>query len=290
MRFRSILGWAVFFAIIAVIAQLLSPARAVYYLFQGKQRLHARNYQAALESYKKSVETNPGLARGYVELGSTYFILHRYPEAEAAYKQAIAIQDESCARCGLGMLYRNTNRTAEAEADLRKSIELNAKDSCPYFELGRLYYDTKQYEKAFDVFKQRNELTHDAVTYHFLANCNYRLGKVQESLPFYEQAVSLSPDYEDVFIDQARAYNDLGRVADAAKALERAIEISPENVQAHAYLGVIRFLQGDNEGALREYQWVLNKNPKVAAELKSGLEELEREAKALRRKKAVISD
>jgi tetratricopeptide (TPR) repeat protein len=290
MRFRSILGWAVFFAIIALIAQSLSPARAVYYLFQGKQRFHARNYQAALESYEKSVEANPGLARGYVELGGTYLILHKYPEAEAAYKQAIAIQDESCAHCGLGMLYRNTNRTVEAEAELRKSIALNAKDSCPYFELGRLYYDTKQYAKAFDVFKQRNELTHDAVTYHFLANCNYRLGKVQESLPFYEQAANLSPDYEDVFIDQARAYNDLGRMAEAAKALERAIELNPESVKAHAYLGVIRFLQDDREGALREYQWVLNKDPKVAAELKGGLEELEREANALRRKKAIVSD
>ena len=290
MRFRSILGWVVFFAIIAVIAQSLSPARAIYYLFQGKQRFHARNYQAALDSYKKSVGANPDFARGYVELGGTYFILNKYPEAEDAYKHAIAIQDDSCARCGLGRLYRSTNRTAEAEAELRKSIELNSKDSCPYYELGRLYYDTKQYAKAFDVFEQRNKLTHDAVTYHFLANCNYRLGKVQESLPFYELAASLSPDYEDVFIDQARAYNDLGRVGEAAKALERAIELNPENVQAHAYLGVIRFLQNDREAALREYQWLLNKDPKVAAELKSGLEELEREAKPMRRNKAIIND
>jgi len=290
MRFRSFLGWTVFFAIIVVIAQSLSPARAIYYLFQGKQRFRAQNYQAALDSYKKSVETNPGFARGYVELGGTYSILHKYPEAEDAYKHAIAIQDDSCARCGLGMLYRSTNRTTEAEAELRKSIELNSKDSCPYYQLGRLYYDTKQYAKAFDVFEQRNKLTHDAVTYHFLANCNYRLGKVQESLPFYEQAASLSPDYEDVFIDQARAYNDLGRVAEAAKALERAIELNPENVQAHADLAVIRLLQDDRKGALREYQWVLNKDPKVAAELKNGLEDLEREANTLRRKKAIKSD
>lgn len=285
MRFRSILGWVVFFVIIAVLAQLLSPARAVYYLFQGKNRFNARNYQAALESYKKSVEVNPSLARGYVELGLTYLMLHEYPEAEVAYKHAIAIQDESCARCGLGMLYRFTNRTAEAEAELRKSIDLNSKDSCPLFELGRLYYDTKQYAKAFDLFEQRNKITHDAVTYHFMANCNYRLGKVQESLPFYEQAASLTPDYEDLFIDQARAYNDLGRVAEAAKALERAIELNPESVKAHAYLGVIRFLQDDRKGALGEYKWLLNKDPKVAAELKSGLEELEREAMALRRKR-----
>ena len=116
------------------------------------------------------------------------------------------------------------------------------------------------------------------------------MGKVKESLPFYEQAASLSPDYEDIFIDQARAYNDVGRVADAAKALERAIELNPENLEAHAYLGVIRFLQNDRDGALREYQWVLNKDPKAAAELKRGLEELDHEAKALRRKKAMMSD
>src|SRR6202008_2594893 len=106
------------------------------------------------------------------------------------------------------------------------------------------------------------KLRREAVTYHFLANSKYRMGKVEESLPLYQQAVSLSPDYEEVFIDQARAYNDVGRVADATKSLQRAIELNPDNVQAHAFLGVTRFVQGDREGAQGEYQWLLRKDPK----------------------------
>jgi tetratricopeptide (TPR) repeat protein len=290
MRIRSILGWIVFCLLIAVIAQLLSPARAIYYLFQGKQLFHARNYEAALESYKKSVEANPGFARGYVELGSAYSALNKYPDAEDSYKNAIAIQDDSCARCGLGRIYRVTNRTAEAEAELQKSIELNSKDYCPYDELGRLYYDSKQYAKALDVFEQRNKLKHDAVTYHFLANCNYKLGKIEESLRFYKQAADLSPDYDDVFIDQARAYQDIGQVAESTKALERAIELNPDNIQAHAYLGVTLFLQNDREGAIKEYQWLLKKDPPVAAQLKRSLEELKEDVKDLGRKKLGASD
>lgn len=290
MRIRSILGWVVFCLLIVVIAQRLAPARAIYYWSQGNQLFYARNYQAALESYKKSVEANPGFARGYVELGSAYSALNKYPDAEDSYKTAIAIQDDSCARCGLGRVYRVTNRTAEAEAELQKSIELNSKDSCPYDELGRLYYDSKQYAKALAVFEERNKLKHDVVTYHFLANCNHKLGKIEESLRFYKQAADLSPDYEDVFIDQARAYQDIGRVAESTKALERAIKLNPDSIQAHAYLGVILFLQNDREGAIKEYQWLLKKDPSVAAELKKSLEELADEVKDLQRKKFLTSD
>ena len=285
MRLRSIVGWTVFFSIVAVIAHTLPSARAMYYLIRGKQSFHARNYEAAMESYKKSVEVDPRFARGYVDLGSAYYALDRYTEAEEAFKNAIVAQDDSCARCGLGSVYRVTGRTMQAEIELRKSIQLNPADDCPYGELGRLYYDTKQYGKAIDVFEQKNKLRRDAVTLHFLANCYYRLRKVEESLPFYEQATSLSPDYEDVFIDQARAYNDVGRVADATKSLQRAIELNPQNLEAHAYLGVTLFLQNDRDGAMEQYRWLLTKNPTVAAELKKGLEELENEMKELKRKR-----
>ena len=281
MRFRSIIGWAVFFSIVAVIARVLPNPRATYYFFQGKNYFYAQEYEAAIGSYQKSVDADPSFARGYVELGSTYYALDKYPEAEVAFKNAITAQDDSCARCGLGMIYRLTNHPTEAEAELRKSIQLNSRDWCPYDQLGRLYYDKKQYAQAIVQFEQKSKLKPDAVTYHFLANSNYKLGRVKESLPLYQQAIDLSGDSDDLFVDQARAYNDLGRVADATKSLERAIEVNPENEQAHAYLGVTRFLQKDRDGAMKEYRWLLPKNPSVAAQLKRSLEELEEEAQRL---------
>lgn len=74
-------------------------------------------------------------------------------------------------------------------------------------------------------------------------------------------------------------------VLPTTKSLQRAIELNPQNLEAHAYLGVTLFLQNDRDGAMEQYRWLLTKNPTVAAELKKGLEELENEMKELKRKR-----
>ena len=285
MRLRPLIGWVVFFSLVAVIAKALPSPRATFYFLQGKHEFSSHNYEAALLSYKKAIDADPTFARSYVELGSTYHALDKYPEAEKALKDAIAVGDDSCARCGLGMIYRETGRSSEAEASLRKSIELNPTDACPYDQLGRLYYDTKQYAKAIDAFKQKNNLKQDAVTYHFLANSTYNLGKAEESLPLYQQAVVMSPEYEKAFVDLGRTYGMLGRYKEASEALERAIELKPDDLQAHSFLGVTRFMQNDREGAMEEYRLIMKKDPALAAELLKGLNELSREAQKLQGQK-----
>jgi tetratricopeptide (TPR) repeat protein len=290
MRFRSIIGWVVFFSLLAVMAKALPSPRATFYFFQGKQHYSSGNYEAAVHSFQKSVDADPAFARGYVDLGSSFYALDRYTDAENAFKHAIAIQDDSCARCGLGMIYRLTGREADAETALRKSIELNAKDPCPYDQLGRMYYDAKNYPKAIEAFEQKNKLQRDAVTYHFLANSTYNLGKIEKSIPLYQHAVDLGPKSERAFVDLGRAYGVLGRYKEAATALERAIELKPDDLQAHSFLGVTRFMQNDRERAMQEYRLILKKDPDLAAGLLRGFDELSKEAHKLQDKRVGTPD
>ena len=286
MRLRAIIGWGVFFFLVAIIAHSLPSPTGTVYFFKGKQRFRARDYEGAIQAFKRSVSSDPKFARGYVELGSSYYALKRYSEAEDAFKTAMAIEADSCAACGLGMVYRIGGKNSDAEVLLRKSIQLNPLDTCPYNQLGRMYYDSRVYPKAIEVFRQELKIKPNAVTYHFVANALYRSRRVEESLNSYREATLLDPDYEEVLVDIARVYNDLGRNAEANEALKKAVKLEPNDQKAHVFLGVTEFISGNREGAMEQYEWLLKKNPALAAELIKSLTELSAEVEKLERMKS----
>lgn len=281
MRFRQVIGWGVFFFLIAIIVNALPSPRGTFYYLKGKQRLSSEDFEGAVAAFNESVKSDPHFTRGLIELGSSLYALDKYSEAEAAFKQALAIRAESCAYCGLGMSVRQQGRTHEAEAALRKAIDLDPGDTCAYNQLGRMYYDLKDYPKAIESFTQEMKLWPNAVACHFLANSNYKSGKVEESIEWYLLATMLAPNNGSVFVDLGRAYNDLGRFRDARHALERAVELRPKDYQARAFLAVIRFILGDQKGAMEQHDWIQAKNPQLAAELLKSFAELGKEKNRL---------
>jgi tetratricopeptide (TPR) repeat protein len=267
MRLRPVIGWGVFLFLAAIIAHALPSPRGTYYFFKGKKLASARQYEAAAEAYQRSLNSDPEFARGYIELGSTFITLKRYDEAEAAFKKAALVEDDSCASCGLGMVYRTQRKTKEAEVALKHAIQLDPKDSCAYDELGRLYYDQEDYAKAIESFKELLKLKPKAVTYHFLGNATYFSGKFEESLEFYEQGARLNPAYPDFYSDYGRAFNRLDRHKEALEVYERGLRIEPDDVMLHVGRGFTQFGIGNDNEAMAEYRKLQKLNPEWAEKL-----------------------
>ena len=246
----------------------------------------AKDYEGSVAAFKQSVEADPAFARGFVDSGSAYSQLEKYSDAEQAFKQAMSIQADSCAACGLGMIYRVQGRRDDAEKYLRQSMELNPKDPCALNQLGRMYYDLEEYPKAIEAFEQELKLERNEVILHFLANSLHHSGKVKESIPHYIEAARLNPSYENIFVDLGKAYHDLGTNDRAVAAFKVAINLEPNDQKAHAFLGVTQFEMGNRNGAMEQYQWMLKKNPEFAAELLKGYEQLSDEVKKVERLKS----
>jgi tetratricopeptide (TPR) repeat protein len=137
------MGWGVFLFLASIIFQALPNPKATYYFFKGKERFSSRNYEAAEAAFRESVNSDPNFVRGFVELGVTYCTLEKYPEAEQAFKQSMSIELTRVLNVGWvwSTGYKNRRDEAEAAHTIRK---LNAKDDCPYNQLGRMYYDEKE--------------------------------------------------------------------------------------------------------------------------------------------------
>ena len=267
MRLRPMIGWASFLFLVAIFVQALPSPRSTYYHFKGKQLARSKQYEAAADAFQRSVNSDPEFARGYIELGSTLITLKKYDQAETAFKKAASIEDDSCASCGLGMVYRRLGKNDEAEVALKHAIQLDPKDSCAYDQLGRLYYDQEDYLKAIESLNQMVEIKPNAVSYHFLANSTYFSGKFEESLVFYQKAASLNPTNADFYSDYGRAFNRLNRHEEALEVYERGLRIEPNDVILHVARGFTQFGIGNDNEAMAEYRKLQTLDPEWAEKL-----------------------
>lgn len=267
MRLRPVIGWAVFLFLATILFKVLPSPRGTYYFIKGKQFANLRQYEAAANAYRQTLNSDPEFVRGYVELGSTLVSLKNYDEAEAAFKKATTLSDDACASCGLGTVYRLQGKDKEAETVLKHAIELDSRDSCAYDQLGRLYYDREDYAKSIDVFSQTLKIKPRIVTYHFLGNANYFSGKFEESLVFYEKGASLNPNYADFFSDYGRAFNRLNRHQEALEVYDRGLRIEPDDALLHVGRGFTQSEIGNDREAMVEYRKLQKLDPEWAEKL-----------------------
>lgn len=258
------IGWGVFFLLIAIIANFVPSGLGSFYFMKGKRLANSGDHQAAVQAYQQSIGSDPRFARTYVELGTSYLELEKYSEAEASFKQATVIADDSCAQCGLGMAYYRQGRKDEAAKTLNRAISLNPKDTCPYDQLGRMYYDLGQYAESIEAFRQEIKLKPSSVAYHFLGNGYYFNEKFDDAVAAYREALRLTPNYEEAYIELGKVYNRLGRHGDAIDSYQHALKIQPDNVIAHVGLGFNELKQGNRDAAIRQYRILRGLDPKWA--------------------------
>jgi tetratricopeptide (TPR) repeat protein len=82
------------------------------------------------------------------------------------------------------------------------------------------------------------------------------LGRHQEAIESYKQAIRIKPDYAKAHYGLGLVYAspDLCRWQEAIEALKQAIRIKPDYVEAHFFLGVTYLMTGDKGSALEEYK------------------------------------
>src|SRR5262249_23474210 len=101
-------------------------------------------------------------------------------------------------------------RLAEAEAALRKAIDLQPDYAQAHYNLG---------------LALRNQ------------------GKLAEAEAAFRKAIELQPDFAEAYVGLGLALKNQGKLAEAVKAYRRAVELKPNDTKAHYDL-LLKFLHG----------------------------------------------
>jgi tetratricopeptide (TPR) repeat protein len=273
MTKRKKVGWLIFFILTAVLLLQLPRVFSQACYLVGLKFYSSRHYQAAATAFQGAVFFRPKFARGYIELGSSHLEMEENGLAEQAFLKASSIQDESCASCGLGTTYYRLGRYDEAEKAFRKAMSLNPDDICAYDQSGKMYYDLGKYQDAAAAFKREVALRPNFSVYLYLGNAHVYARQFASGVDAYSEAIRLNPVDPSAHFQLGVAYNYLERYEQAVEEYKKAIYLKPDYENAHYCLASVYVAMRNKPAALEQYEIVRKLNPERASQLfeESGL-------------------
>jgi len=162
----------------------------------------------------------------------------------------------------------NAGRYDEAIAGFQKAIESNATCAPCYYNIGYAYTQKKDYDNAETNYKKAIELKADySDAYSGLANVYNAQRKFDLAAAASAKATELSASSAgagaaggggggnaDALFNQGVILWNGGKVAEAKKAFESAIQANPNHAEAHYQLGMALVNEGNLAGAANEFE------------------------------------
>jgi len=146
--------------------------------------------------------------------------------------------DRPAALLALGRLLHAEEKDTESASVLEQALALKPEDFEVESELGPVYSELGQYEKAALIME--NVLKHRPQKYGLtivLAKCYARMGRVDQAKATFAQAKRLNSKEATAYIEQGYAYLNAGQDAQARREFESLIAVDTANPLGYHHMG-----------------------------------------------------
>jgi len=171
--------------------------------------------------------------RNYLSLGSVFFQRGYYDPAEESFRLALGEEPDSAeALYGLGSVYLKKGKNNDARVTFERATKGQAD-----------YPDTLPN------------------AWNNLGLLATRGGRSADAVPYFQQALKLSPNHLIALENLGNAYRQLKRWDDARATLEQAVAVSPDDAEANYSLGMVFAQTNDTDRAYERLQTALKSRP-----------------------------
>lgn len=217
--------------------------------------------KTALEaSMKQDSKFYPALTA----LGDMARLKDELDEAEAKYREVLAIADDPEAHAGLGLVLLKKNKPAEAQPELKRAIELWPDQPAALRELAKLQRASKDlaYPKTLAMLAELQPK--DREVRKGLANVRLVDGDKKGALAEYERLIKLgNADLETATIMQG-LYRDLNDPDGEERAANLVASLDKENVAPLIRIAELKEAKKDFDGAEKQLNEALERNRELA--------------------------
>lgn len=208
--------------------------QAVVYEQVGQVRRGMQAVQRALKQQPENPLYNLTLAKLQYGLGrreaaeqTALRILARHPTTIAAHFQ-------------LGVWCSAQRRFREAEAYYRDAIAVGANDAALYNNLATVLYEQERYAEAIDAYRQALALQPGYLNALVnLANCQKDAGAYADAIETFQQVLSQRPGFAEAHIQLGEIHRIQGRLDEAADAYRAAIRQRSDFTEAYRLLTMV---------------------------------------------------
>jgi len=238
----------------------LDPTFAVAYLWLGKCSGELGEDKARDEAYSKAKEYSVRATekeRLYIE-ASYASAVEKDPDKRIRILQEIAQKypDEKQVHYDLAVYYRSRNMPAEAMAESRKALAIDQNYGAALNEIAYEYAASGDFENAIESFqKYASTNPGDANPIDSIADLNLLMGKLDEAVAKYREALEIKPDwYASCF---KLAYIDALKenYAEAMKWLDEItarVPFAGAKIESYLWKGFYHYWLGNLDRALSE--------------------------------------
>jgi tetratricopeptide (TPR) repeat protein len=185
--------------------------------------------QVTLAGQEKRVRDEPNVAQNQSGLGALYLDAGRPADAIPPLETALRLDERlASAHSDLGTALMETGRLPEALAHLQRAAALAPRDENFQFNLGNALSEANRFPEAEAAFQRALALNPGFPDAHVnLGELLMRRGQKAEALQHYQQAVALVPDSPVTHSNLASALAASGRFTEAMQEARRALAINP---------------------------------------------------------------
>ena len=208
--------------------------------FQLAIQHHQSGRAAEAEAaYRQVLAIQPDNADALHMLGLLAHQLGHHDAGAELIVQAVAIAPEnSVFHSNLATVLFESGRLDEAIAAYRRTIELEPGYAGAHNSLGHALTLKGELDEAVAACNRAIALQPDyAMAHNNLGNALGKIGRLDEAIASFLRATHFKPDYAEAYVNLAIALSDKGRHAEAIAACQRAIEAKPNFANAHNVLG-----------------------------------------------------
>ena len=189
-----------------------------------------KQYELAITKLDALIAASPDNIENYMAKGDLLRVQEKYAEAILVYELALAkLKEINSVHWGLyyaiGTSYDKLNNWAEAEKNLRRSLELSSSqpDTLNYLGYSLLMRGEKLNEAQELIGKALKKRPNDAQIIDSMGWIAYMLGDYNQSVNYLEQAITILPADATINEHLGDIYWRLGRKNEARFQWERAI-------------------------------------------------------------------
>jgi len=199
------------------------------------------------------------LSKKHFNDGNTQFRTGNYPAAVDLYKKSLET-DPSNAACHymLGVAYLKQGRKVEAKNSFLKTIEVDSGYVKAYVTLGQLEGSGA---KALEYYNKAIMLDSTQAKAHYgVGTIHLRARNFNDAAKAYQKAVEIKADYIGAWVNLGRALEGANKNDEAVKAFKKAVAIKPKSKKDKHFLGESYYYLASiyNKETVKKYQQALS--------------------------------
>ncbi|XP_072124080.1 protein O-mannosyl-transferase TMTC1 isoform X2 [Mobula birostris] len=251
----------------------------------------------ASSHYLHAIRLNPKHYVAMLNLGRLLRSANNNKEAETWYKRALDVTRTVDALSPLGALYYNTGRYEEALQIYKEAIIMQPQNSELQLAVAQVLSVAGRAREAERLIKQvTSERSNCLECQRLLSVIHSKSGNLKEALDAVKEAVQMKPKdpkvLAELYFSEGNLLRELNRLDVAFESYKQAVELSPDLSQAWMNMGGIRHIKGDYVAARSYYEKALElvPNSKILRENLNKLDRLEKRLQAAGRVKQSPQD